>query len=191
MQTISVLLSRNCFRHAFVTNGECVMKYSGEEVRMVKGDCVIIIANHLVTEIQPTENFHAKVIFIEPGFMEACTPHTSYGIVGDWKFCCRGYYRDYWPHHRGNRGTVRYNENEQRHERIDRPTGWTIRFFNNKENEWTEKRFGRLALAIQRRFPEVLCNSLNTFYLIDEFCHISTLLNEAGQSHQLLFHNAS
>ena len=24
---------------------------------MVKGDCVIIIANHLVTEIQPTENF--------------------------------------------------------------------------------------------------------------------------------------
>ena len=67
---------RNYFRHAFVTNGECVMKYSGEEVRMVKGDCVIIIANHLVTEIQPTENFHAKVIFIEPGFMEACTPHT-------------------------------------------------------------------------------------------------------------------
>ena len=82
MQTISVLLSRNCFRHAFVTNGECVMKYSGEEVRMVKGDCVIIISNLLVTEIQPTENFHAKVIFIEPGFMEACTPHTSYGIVG-------------------------------------------------------------------------------------------------------------
>lgn len=73
---------RNCFTHAFVTDGECVMKYSGEEVRMVKGDCVIIIANHLVTEIQPTENFRAKVIFIEPGFMEACTPHTSYGIVG-------------------------------------------------------------------------------------------------------------
>ena len=73
---------RNCFTHAFVTDGECVMKYSGEEVRMVKGDCVIIISNLLVTEIQPTENFHAKVIFIEPGFMEACTPHTSYGIVG-------------------------------------------------------------------------------------------------------------
>ena len=73
---------RNCFTHAFVTDGECAMKYSGEEVRMEKGDCVIIIANHLVTEIQPTENFRAKVIFIEPGFMEACTPHTSYGIVG-------------------------------------------------------------------------------------------------------------
>ena len=26
---------RNCFTHAFVTDGECVMKYSGEEVRMV------------------------------------------------------------------------------------------------------------------------------------------------------------
>ena len=49
---------------------------------MSKGDCVIIIANDLVTEILPTENFRTKVIFIEPGFMEACTPHTSYGIVG-------------------------------------------------------------------------------------------------------------
>ena len=26
------------FTHAFVTDGECVLKYSGEEVRMVKGD---------------------------------------------------------------------------------------------------------------------------------------------------------
>ena len=45
---------RNCFTHAFVTDGECAMKYSGEEVRMEKGDCVIIIANHLVTELRPT-----------------------------------------------------------------------------------------------------------------------------------------
>lgn len=73
---------KNYFTHVFVTDGECAMKYSGEEVRMEKGDCVIIIANHLVTELRPTENFRAKVIFIEPGFMEACTPHTSYGIVG-------------------------------------------------------------------------------------------------------------
>ena len=73
---------RSCFTHAVVTEGECMMKYNGEEVRMAKGDCVIIIANHLVTELRPTENFRAKVIFIEPGFMEACTPHTSYGIVG-------------------------------------------------------------------------------------------------------------
>jgi len=73
---------RNHFTHVFVTDGACAMNYSGEEVRMAKGDCVIIIANHLVTELHPTENFRAKVIFIEPGFMEACTPHTSYGIVG-------------------------------------------------------------------------------------------------------------
>ena len=80
---------RNHFTHVFVTDGACAMNYSGEEVRMAKGDCVIIIANHLVTELHPTENFRAKVIFIEPGFMEACTPHTSYGIVG-------GNERDQW-----------------------------------------------------------------------------------------------
>ena len=49
---------------------------------MGKGDCVIIVANHLVTELHPTDDFHAKIIFIEPGFMDVCTPHTSYGIVG-------------------------------------------------------------------------------------------------------------
>lgn len=65
-----------------VTDGECVMKYSGEQVKMGKGDCVIIVANHLVTELHPTDDFHAKIIFIEPGFMDVCTPHTSYGIVG-------------------------------------------------------------------------------------------------------------
>jgi hypothetical protein len=46
--------------------------------------------------------------------------------------------------------------NEIRHKRIDRPAGGTIRFFNQKENEWTEKRFGRSTLAIQRRPPEDL-----------------------------------
>jgi hypothetical protein len=52
----------------------------------------------------------------------------------------------------------------QRHKRIDRPTGWAIRFFNQKENEWTEKRFGRLALAIQRRPPEVFLHFSNEKY---------------------------
>ena len=43
---------------------------------------------------------------------------------------------------------------KQYNKRIDRPTGGTIRFFNNEENEWTEKIFGRLALAIQWQTPE-------------------------------------
>ena len=41
--------------------------------------------------------------------------------------------------------------NEIRHERIDRPTGGAIRFFNNKENEWKEKIIRRPTLAIQQR----------------------------------------
>lgn len=45
---------------------------------------------------------------------------------------------------------------KQYNKRIDRPTGGAIRFFNNEENEWTEKIFGRLALAIQLRPPEDL-----------------------------------
>ena len=55
---------------------------------------------------------------------------------------------------------------KQYNKRIAPQTDGAIRFFNNKENVWTEKRFGRLALAIQQRPPEVLCNSLNTFILL-------------------------
>lgn len=58
------------------------MTYNGEGIRVAKGDCMIIIANQLVTAIRPSENFRVKVIYIEVGFLEACTPHTSYGVTG-------------------------------------------------------------------------------------------------------------
>ena len=77
---------RNHFTHAYCTAGECEVTYEGEAngegIRVAKGDCVIIIANQLVTAIRPSEDFRVKVIYIEVGFLEACTPHTSYGVTG-------------------------------------------------------------------------------------------------------------
>ena len=73
---------RNHFTHAYCTAGECEVTYNGENIRVAKGDCVIIIANQLVTAIRPSEDFRVKVIYIEVGFLEACTPHTSYGVTG-------------------------------------------------------------------------------------------------------------
>ena len=73
---------RNHFTHAYCTAGQCEMTYNGEGIRVAKGDCMIIIANQLVTAIRPSENFRVKVIYIEVGFLEACTPHTSYGVTG-------------------------------------------------------------------------------------------------------------
>ena len=73
---------RNHFTHAYCTAGTCEMTYNGENIRVAKGDCVIIIANQLVTAIRPSEDFRVKVIYIEVGFLEACTPHTSYGVTG-------------------------------------------------------------------------------------------------------------
>lgn len=77
---------RNHFTHAYCTAGECEVtdegEANGEGIRVAKGDCVIIIANQLVTAIRPSEDFRVKVIYIEVGFLEACTPHTSYGVTG-------------------------------------------------------------------------------------------------------------
>ncbi len=46
------------------------------------------------------------------------------------------------------------SNDKQYNKRIGQPSFGAIRFFNNEENEWTEKIFGRLALAIQWQTPE-------------------------------------
>ena len=70
------------FTHAYCTAGQCEVTFNGQVFTMHEGDCMIIIANQLVTAIRPSENFRVKVIYIEVGFLEACTPHTSYGVTG-------------------------------------------------------------------------------------------------------------
>jgi hypothetical protein len=39
------------FTHAYCTAGECGLTYNGERFTIAKGDCVIIIANQLVTAV--------------------------------------------------------------------------------------------------------------------------------------------
>lgn len=73
---------KNYFTHAYCTAGECEVVYNNERFTVTKGDCVIIIANQLVSAIHPADGFQVKVIYIEVGFLEACTPHTSYGVTG-------------------------------------------------------------------------------------------------------------
>lgn len=68
--------------HAFCTEGSCHVVYNGEEMTLAEDGVMILLANRLVTACEPSKDFRAKVIYIHPTFMEICTPHTSYGVVG-------------------------------------------------------------------------------------------------------------
>lgn len=68
--------------HAYCTRGRCELDYSGETFVLEKGSVTILMANRLVTELRPSEDFKVKVIYISLSFMASCTPHTSYGVRG-------------------------------------------------------------------------------------------------------------
>lgn len=59
---------KNYFTHAYCTAGECEVVYNNERFTITKGDCVIIIANQLVSAIHPADGFQVKVIYIEVGY---------------------------------------------------------------------------------------------------------------------------
>ncbi len=68
--------------HAFCEAGECEVWYSGTCLLFHKGDCMIIVANRLVTKVVPSTDFHVSVIYVEMGFLQVCTPHSNYGTRG-------------------------------------------------------------------------------------------------------------
>ena len=73
---------RNYFTHAYCTAGECEMTYNGENIRVAKGDCMIIIVNRLVSRVVPSEDFKVTVVYVEESLLQACTPHSNYGTRG-------------------------------------------------------------------------------------------------------------
>ena len=65
------------FTHAYCEAGQCEVTFNGQVFTMREGDCMIIIANRLVTKVVPSEDFKVKVIYVEESFLQACTPHSN------------------------------------------------------------------------------------------------------------------
>lgn len=68
--------------HAYCTTGSCAIVYNGERLTFGRGDLMILLFNRMVTAVEPSEDFSVRAIFIHLQFLEACTPHTSYGVAG-------------------------------------------------------------------------------------------------------------
>ena len=70
------------FTHAYCTAGQCEVTFNGQPFTMREGDCMIIIANRMVSRVVPSADFKVTVIYVEESFLQACTPHSNYGTRG-------------------------------------------------------------------------------------------------------------
>ena len=70
------------FTHAYCTAGQCEVMFNGQLFTLREGDCMIIIANRLVSRVVPSDNFKVTVIYVDESFLQACTPHSNYGTRG-------------------------------------------------------------------------------------------------------------
>ena len=65
------------FTHAYCEAGQCEVTFNGQAFTLREGDCMIIIANRLVSQVRSSEDFRVTVICVEESFLQACTPHSN------------------------------------------------------------------------------------------------------------------
>lgn len=68
--------------HALCTAGSMEFDFNGMRRVLRAGDVMIVRREWLVTDMRPTDDFRVKVIYVDAGYVEGCTPQTNYGIKG-------------------------------------------------------------------------------------------------------------
>jgi len=68
--------------HIYAHRGRLDFKFHGEPMALEAGGCMIIRMRSLLTDLQPSEDFDAEVIYVNPSFIEMSTPRNNYGIRG-------------------------------------------------------------------------------------------------------------
>ena len=68
--------------HVYAHSGRLDFKYHGEPMVLEGGSCMIMGMLGLITDLQPSEDFDAEVIYVTGTFLEMSTPRNNYGIRG-------------------------------------------------------------------------------------------------------------
>ncbi|MBQ8047780.1 MAG: AraC family transcriptional regulator [Prevotella sp.] len=73
---------RMYYSHVVCNGGMCRFLFNGQPFTLNVGDSMIIIANRLVTDIQPSHDFMARVVYVSPELIQESTPTNNYHIKG-------------------------------------------------------------------------------------------------------------
>lgn len=68
--------------HLLCLGGSCRFLFNGREFELHAGDLSIVRKRKLIENVEPSEDFRAKIIYAAPGFVELCTPQSNYGMKG-------------------------------------------------------------------------------------------------------------
>jgi AraC-like DNA-binding protein len=68
--------------HILCLGGSCEIDYNDDPFTIREKDCTIIRATQFVGSVRPSGDFRARILYIDPTFIEKSTPNTNYGMRG-------------------------------------------------------------------------------------------------------------
>lgn len=75
-------VSEEYLAHLLCLGGSCRFLFNGKPFELHAGDLSIVRKRKLIENVEPAEDFRAKIIYAAPGFVELCTPQSNYGMKG-------------------------------------------------------------------------------------------------------------
>lgn len=72
----------NYLAHAICLGGTCSFRFNGKQYVMRENDLMIIRKGKLLGEVEPSDDFVVRVLYVTAPFIELCTPQTNYGMKG-------------------------------------------------------------------------------------------------------------
>lgn len=68
--------------HLFCLGGTCRYRFNGMGFELHAGDLSIVRKRKMIEDIETSDDFNARIIYVKSGFIELCTPQSNYGMKG-------------------------------------------------------------------------------------------------------------
>lgn len=68
--------------HALCLGGKCSFTFNEQKYELQEGDLMIVRKGKLLADINPSEDFIVRTLYVTAPFIELCTPQTNYGMKG-------------------------------------------------------------------------------------------------------------
>lgn len=72
----------NYLAHALCTGGSMRFDFNGRHFDFRQGDLLIVRKGKLIEHTACSDDFRVRVIYVEAGYIEHCTPQSNYGMKG-------------------------------------------------------------------------------------------------------------
>ena len=68
--------------HVYVHQGSLDFNFLGNPLHMEAGNCMILVTRNMVSDLCPSTDFEAEVIYVTNTFLETCAPRNNFAIRG-------------------------------------------------------------------------------------------------------------